>query len=257
MSADVVILVDGIRKVYKTGEVEVHALRGVTLQIKQGDFVAIMGQSGSGKSTLMNLLGCLDRPTSGRYFFEGEDVSGFNRDQLARVRNDRIGFVFQGFNLLARTSALDNVMLPLTYSRKYAGRERVVQAKKLLEKFGLSDRLDHHPSQLSGGQQQRVAIARALANDPAVLFADEPTGNLDTRTGLEILAEFQRLNREEGQTILMVTHDRDIADCALRQVVMSDGRIVADRRTAKPRNAAAELQELVVRNTHVLLEAAS
>ena len=257
MSADVVILVDGIRKVYKTGEVEVHALRGVTLQIKRGDFVAIMGQSGSGKSTLMNLLGCLDRPTSGRYFFEGEDVSGFNRDQLARVRNDRIGFVFQGFNLLARTSALDNVMLPLTYSRKYAGRERVVQAKKLLEKFGLSDRLDHHPSQLSGGQQQRVAIARALANDPAVLFADEPTGNLDTRTGLEILAEFQRLNREEGQTILMVTHDRDIADCALRQVVMSDGRIVADRRTAKPRNAAAELQELVVRNTHVLLEAAS
>lgn len=257
MPSDAVIHVDGVHKTYQTGDVEVRALRDVTLQVKRGDFVALMGQSGSGKSTLMNVLGCLDRPTSGQYFFEGEDVSRLQRDQLAQVRNERIGFVFQGFNLLARTSALDNVMLPLMYSKKFQGRDRLTRTRMLLEKFGLGERMGHHPSQLSGGQQQRVAIARSLVNDPAILLADEPTGNLDTRTGLEILAEFQRLNRDEGQTIMMVTHDREIANCCLRQVVMSDGRIVADRRTPQPRNAAAELAEFVERKTHVMLEAAS
>ncbi|MBX9655464.1 ABC transporter ATP-binding protein [bacterium] len=256
-SSDVVIQVDNVRKVYQSGEIEVEALRGVNLQIKRGDFLAIMGTSGSGKSTLMNLLGCLDRPTSGHYYFAGDDVSNFNRDQLARIRGERIGFVFQGFNLLTRTSAIDNVMLPLVYSQKYKPKERRERAKKLLTKFGLGDRLDHHPNQLSGGQQQRVAIARSLINEPEVLLADEPTGNLDTRTGLEILAEFQRLNREDGQTIIMVTHDRDIANCCSRQVIMTDGQVVGDRRTTQPRDAAAELAAYLKSGRHLLLEAAS
>ncbi|MBY0586430.1 ABC transporter ATP-binding protein [bacterium] len=251
------IQLDAVRKVYRSGEIEVEALRGINLVIKRGDFIAIMGASGSGKSTLMNLLGCLDRPTSGKYMFAGDDVSTLSRDALASVRGERIGFIFQGFNLLSRTSALDNVMLPLTYSRKFSSRQRREKAMQLLTKFGLGERYDHHPNQLSGGQQQRVAIARSLINDPDVLLADEPTGNLDTRTGLEILAEFQRLNRDEGQTIIMVTHDREIANCCSRQVVISDGEVVADRRTTQPRDAAEELVRYLAGNRHMVMEAAS
>lgn len=253
----VVLEVQDLKKVYQTGEVTVNALNGVNLKIYEGDFVALMGQSGSGKSTLMNLLGCLDRPTSGKYFFEGKDVSNLSRDALAEIRNLKIGFVFQGFNLLSRTSAIDNVQLPLMYSAKVGKRERYRRAKMLLERVGLGQRLDHHPNQLSGGQQQRVAIARALVNEPAILLADEPTGNLDSKTGLEILAEFQRLNAEEGQTIVMVTHDQNIANCCLRQIIMQDGQIISDRPTAHPRDAAAELRELSLRRAHVPLEVAS
>ncbi|MGL4465587.1 MAG: ABC transporter ATP-binding protein, partial [Planctomycetia bacterium] len=222
----------------------VHALNGVDLEILDGDFVALMGSSGSGKSTLMNMLGCLDRPTSGRYLFDGDDVSKYTPHRLAEHRNRRIGFVFQGFNLLRRTSALENVELPLMYSGGVSARERRSRAKALLEKFGLGERTGHWPNQLSGGQQQRVAIARALVNNPTVLLADEPTGNLDSKTGLEILAEFQRLNAQEGQTIIMVTHDREIANCCRRQIVMQDGRITSDRPTPLPRDAAGELAAL-------------
>ncbi|HVJ79522.1 MAG TPA: ABC transporter ATP-binding protein, partial [Planctomycetia bacterium] len=203
MATDV-IRVENVRKVFKTGDLEVEALKGVDLVVRDGEFVALMGASGSGKSTLMNLLGCLDRPTDGKYLFCGEDVGRFSRDKLAVIRGRRIGFVFQGFNLLKRTSALENVELPLTYATGVSNRERRERATRLLEKFGLGDRLNHHPNQLSGGQQQRVAIARSLVNRPDVLLADEPTGNLDSKTGLEILAEFQRLNSDEGQTIVMV-----------------------------------------------------
>lgn len=257
MSKRVVLEVEDLHKVYVTGDVKVRALNGVDLKIYEGDFVALMGQSGSGKSTLMNLLGCLDRPSSGKYYFEGKDVSNLSRDALAEIRNLKIGFVFQGFNLLSRTSAIDNVQLPLMYSAKVGARERYRRAKALLERVGLGERIDHHPNQLSGGQQQRVAIARALVNEPAILLADEPTGNLDSKTGLEILAEFQRLNAEENQTIVMVTHDRDIANCCLRQIVMQDGQVVSDRPTANPRDAAAELQDLLVHRAHLPLEAAS
>jgi len=240
-----VIHVERVRKVYKSGELEVEALRGVDLEIRDGEFVALMGASGSGKSTLMNLLGCLDRPPAARYLFCGQDISTFSRDELAAIRNDRLGFVFQGFNLLKRTTAFENVELPLLYSKKVSPRERRKRALALLDKFGLADRAEHMPNQLSGGQQQRVAIARALVNRPEVLLADEPTGNLDSRTGLEILAEFQRLNEEEGQTILMVTHDQEIADCCKRQIVMRDGRIVNDHPTATPRSAAEELKAML------------
>jgi putative ABC transport system ATP-binding protein len=233
-----------LHKVYDTGGVRVHALCGIDLEILDGDFVALMGASGSGKSTLMNLLGCLDRPTSGSYFFGGRDVSRLDRDELARIRNEKIGFVFQGFNLLPRATALENVMLPMLYAHRCSARERYRRAKAQLEKVGLGDRLDHHPNQLSGGQQQRVAIARALVNDPAILLADEPTGNLDSKTGLEILAEFQRLNEREHQTIVMVTHDATIANCARRQIVMQDGLIVSDRPTRRRRDAAGELAHL-------------
>jgi putative ABC transport system ATP-binding protein len=243
--SDVVIQVEVVRKVYQTGEHRVEALRGVDLTIRHGEFVALMGASGSGKSTLMNLLGCLDRPTSGRYLFCGRDVTTLSRDDLAALRNDQLGFVFQGFNLLKRTTALENVELPLVYSTKVSPRERKRRAGMLLDKFGLGDRKEHFPNQLSGGQQQRVAIARALVNRPEVLLADEPTGNLDSRTGLEILAEFQRLNEEEGQTILMVTHDQEIADCCKRQIVMRDGRIISDHPTTHRRNAAVELDAML------------
>lgn len=239
-----VIRVADARKTYQTGELCVAALAGIDLEIFDGEFIALMGASGSGKSTLMNLLGCLDRPTSGEYYFEEQDVSRLARDELAALRNERIGFVFQGFNLLARTSAVENVELPLIYSRRVSARERRERAMRLLTMVGLAQRIHHLPSQLSGGQQQRVAIARALINRPAILLADEPTGNLDSRTGLEILAEFQRLNLEERQTILMVTHDRDIANCCRRQIVMQDGRIVSDRATPRVRDAAVELANL-------------
>jgi ABC-type lipoprotein export system ATPase subunit len=217
-----------VRKVYDLGEVQVEALKGTTLSIEQGESVALIGPSGSGKSTLMNTLGCLDRPTSGSYRLAGEEVVSMSRDERARIRNQRIGFVFQNFNLLARTSALENVELPLLYARGISARERHRRATELLQRVGLGDRLDHHPSQLSGGQQQRVAVARALVNEPSILLADEPTGNLDTRTSKEIIQLFRDLNEQSGITLILVTHDQGVARSARRSVVLRDGEIVAD-----------------------------
>lgn len=217
-----------VSKTYNLGEVQVLALRETNADIEQGEFVALIGPSGSGKSTLMNTLGCLDRPTSGTYHLAGEEVAGMSRDERARIRNQRIGFVFQNFNLLARTSALENVELPLLYSKRISSRERHERAKEKLALVGLADRLDHFPSQLSGGQQQRVAIARALVNSPAILMGDEPTGNLDTRTSREIIALFRNLNEKEGLTVILVTHDQDVARHAKRTIVLRDGRIVSD-----------------------------
>jgi putative ABC transport system ATP-binding protein len=217
-----------VTKTYRMGTVEVHALRGVSLDIEPGEFVAIMGASGSGKSTLMNLLGCLDRPTSGRYLLDGKELSRLGRDELAEIRNRLLGFVFQSFNLLARTSAVENVELPLLYAG-VPTRERVRRAVTALERVGLGDRTEHHPSQLSGGQQQRVAIARALVADPRLILADEPTGNLDSRTSIEIMALFQELGRS-GITVVLVTHEGDIAQYASRVIVVKDGRIISDRR---------------------------
>jgi putative ABC transport system ATP-binding protein len=214
-------------KVYGEGENAVEALRGVTLEIREGELVAVMGASGSGKSTLMNILGCLDHPTSGRYELAGEDVSRFSRDQLAEIRNRRIGFVFQNFNLLSRTSALENVELPLLYSVVRGG-DIAQRARQALARVGLADRAHSKPNQLSGGQQQRVAIARALVNRPALLLADEPTGNLDTVTSFEVMQVLQELNRE-GMTIVLITHESDIAHCARRMIVLRDGRVVEDR----------------------------
>ena len=214
-----------IAKIYHVGEMDVPALRDVSLDIDRGDFVAIMGASGSGKSTLLNLLGCLDRPTGGSYMLDGVEVSRMNSDELAKVRNSRIGFVFQSFNLLTRTSALENVELPLFYGKPMRGAEKRAKAMTLLGRLGLADRLHHHPSQLSGGQQQRVAIARALVNDPPLILADEPTGNLDSRSSTEIMDLFRELNRG-GITIVMVTHEQDIAAAARRTIVMKDGAIL-------------------------------
>lgn len=222
-----IITLDQVEKIYDTGAFKVPALRGVSLRIAAGEFVAIMGASGSGKSTLMNLIGCLDRPTSGRYWFHGQDVSRLSRKELAQVRNHKIGFVFQGFNLLKRHTALENVAMPLLYAGVSAHRRRKL-AMEMLRLVGLADRAHHLPNQLSGGQQQRAAIARALVNQPQVLLADEPTGNLDSRTGVEILREFQRLHQERGQTIVMVTHDASIATYAARLVTMRDGLIEHD-----------------------------
>jgi putative ABC transport system ATP-binding protein len=235
----IVIALDDIRKVYDTGKVKVEALRGVSLTILEGEFVAIVGASGSGKSTLMNILGCLDHPTSGTYRFADQDVSRLDRVALAHIRNQRLGFVFQGFNLLKRQSAVENVELPLIYSG-VGLRERRQRALKMLARVGLSDRADHMPNELSGGQQQRVAIARALVNEPSILLADEPTGNLDSKTGEEILAEFQRLNREHGQTIILVTHDPHVAGCALRTVTVHDGLIQSDVSNLPPDPAHRE-----------------
>jgi putative ABC transport system ATP-binding protein len=241
-NGSLVRLVD-VHKIYRTGEMEVPAVRGVSLEIKQGEFVALMGSSGSGKSTLMNILGCLDRPSSGAYFLDDADVSRLTRDQLAEIRNRKLGFVFQSFNLLARTSARENAELPLIYSANHLSHTELREkADRVLAWVGLAGREDHFPSQLSGGQQQRVAIARALINDPEVLLADEPTGNLDSRTSIEIMAIFQQLN-ERGITIIMVTHEPDIAAYAQRNVVMRDGLIVEDRLVPKPTNAATQLQE--------------
>lgn len=225
---DSLIRVQELVKVYTLGEVEVSALRGVTLSIERGEFVAIMGASGSGKSTFMNILGYLDRPTSGQYLLEGINGEHLSRDELAEIRNRKIGFVFQGFNLLSRTSALENVELPLMYGGASPSRRKEM-AQKALSAVGLEGRSHHHPSQLSGGEQQRVAIARALVNQPSILLADEPTGNLDTKTSEEIMGIFQRLNQEMGITIMMITHEPDIASFSKRVILFRDGRIVDDR----------------------------
>jgi len=234
-------LVD-VHKTYRTGEMEVPAVRGVSLEIKRGEFVALMGASGSGKSTLMNILGCLDRPTAGHYILDGADVSGLDRDRLADIRNGKIGFVFQNFNLLPRTSARENVELPLVYSsQRLTHSELREKADRVLASVGLAGREDHYPSQLSGGQQQRVAIARALINQPEVLLADEPTGNLDSRTSVEIMVIFQQLN-EGGITVIMVTHELDIAAYAKRNVMMRDGVILDDHLVSQRSDAASQLQ---------------
>lgn len=229
-----------ISKTFSLGEVKVHALDRVSLSICRGEFVAIMGSSGSGKSTLMNILGCLDTPTSGSYSFEGVTVEGLNRRQLADLRNTKIGFVFQGFNLLARTTALENVELPLLYDRHRTTANPRQSSIAALERVGLGSRLDHEPNQLSGGQQQRVAIARALVTRPALIFADEPTGNLDSRTTLEVMALFQELN-SEGLTIVMVTHEAEVARYARRLVELRDGRLLRDEAILNPQNAATDL----------------
>jgi putative ABC transport system ATP-binding protein len=241
-----VIAVSDLVKTYVIGEVEVRALRGLTLEVQRGEFVAVTGPSGSGKSTLMHILGCLDRPTSGRYVLDGQDVSRLSKDQLAEVRNRSIGFVFQGFNLLPRTTALDNVELPLLYGAgsKMRTSERRKAAMEALASVGLGQRADHHPNQLSGGQQQRVAIARALITRPSILLADEPTGNLDTRTSVEVMGIFQRLNRERGITVLLITHERDIAEYGTRIIACRDGLIVSDRPVAQRRDAEEELRAL-------------
>jgi putative ABC transport system ATP-binding protein len=239
-----VIQLDEVQKTYHTGEVDIRAVRGVSLRIQPGEFVAIMGASGSGKSTLMNIIGCLDRTTAGCYKLDGVDVSRLNRDQLAEIRNQKIGFIFQGFNLLARTAAVENVELPMLYRQKnISSRERRHSALKSLEIVGLAQRAGHFPSQLSGGQQQRVAIARALVNQPALLLADEPTGNLDTQTSIEIMGVFQKLNAQ-GITIMMVTHELDIAHYTKRTVVLRDGLIVSDNPVANRLNAEVELSRL-------------
>jgi putative ABC transport system ATP-binding protein len=237
-----VISVKDLVKTYDVGEVKVHALRGVTLDIEPGEFVAATGPSGSGKSTLMHILGCLDHPTSGQYLLEGRDVAQLSRNELADVRNKKIGFVFQGFNLLSRTSALDNVELPLLYTDKsLKTAERHKRAMAALTAVGLADRAHHHPNQLSGGQQQRVAIARALINQPSLILADEPTGNLDSRTSVEVMGIFQRLNAEQGITVLLITHEADIAEYATRIVSFKDGRIRDDHPVTSRREAQAEL----------------
>ena len=232
-----------VHKVYRTGEMEVPAVRGVSIEIKRGEFVALMGASGSGKSTLMNILGCLDQPTTGHYILDGADISGLDRDRLADIRNHKIGFVFQNFNLLPRTSARENVELPLVYSaQRLTHSELRERADRVLASVGLAGREDHYPSQLSGGQQQRVAIARALINQPEVLLADEPTGNLDSRTSVEIMVIFQQLN-ERGITVIMVTHEPDIAAYAKRNVMMRDGVILDDHLVSQRSDAASQLKQ--------------
>jgi putative ABC transport system ATP-binding protein len=239
-----VVKLEAIHKIYDSGEVKVHAVRGVSIEIQKGEFVALMGASGSGKSTLMNLLGCLDRPTDGRYLLDGTDVSHLDRNALADIRNQKLGFVFQGYNLLARTTALENVELPMLYSQQRFSRQEMRQrAEHCLEIVGLANRADHFPSQLSGGQQQRVAIARGLVNQPQVLLADEPTGNLDSQTSIEVMGVFQKLN-DEGITILMVTHELDIAHFCKRNLILRDGQLVSDIQVVDRSIADVSLGEL-------------
>jgi putative ABC transport system ATP-binding protein len=240
-----VIEIQDLVKDYRVGEMVVHVLKGISFEIERGDFVSIMGPSGSGKSTLMNILGCLDKPTSGAYTLDGISVGNLNRDQLAEIRNNKIGFVFQQFNLLARTSAAENVELPMMYTDAPA-RERHERAMKALLAVGLAGREEHQPSQLSGGQQQRVAIARSLVNDPSIILADEPTGALDSRTSIEIMAIFQRLNREKGITMIVVTHDPDVATYSNRSIHFKDGKLRLDERLAHPRDAHQDLEQLPV-----------
>lgn len=248
-----VVQINDLHRVYDSGEVKVHALRGVSLELRRGEFLAVMGASGSGKSTLMNTLGCLDRPTSGSYLLDGVDVLKLDRNALADLRNEKLGFVFQGFNLLSRTTALENVELPMLYG-KHRGTSKQLRDRALhvLEIVGLTNRADHFPSQLSGGQQQRVAIARALVNQPQVLLADEPTGNLDSRTSVEVMGVFQKLN-DQGITIVMVTHELDIARFCKRNVIMRDGRIVSDLQVGDRSFADVELQKLDAAETHAKL----
>jgi len=239
-----VIKLDAIEKTYHTGEVDVHAVRGISLEIGDGEFVAIMGSSGSGKSTLMNMIGALDRPTGGHYWLDGVDVASLDRDALAELRNEKIGFVFQGFNLLSRTTALENVEMPMLYNRRrLRAEEQYDRAFHSLELVGLADRAGHHPNQLSGGQQQRVAIARALVNRPTLLLADEPTGNLDTQTSIEIMGVFQKLN-DQGISIIMVTHELDVARFTKRMIILRDGRVVTDQAVSNRAIAESALQQL-------------
>ena len=240
-----VIELEHIHKTYTMGDVEVHALRGVSLTIREGEFVAIMGASGSGKSTTMNIIGCLDRPTKGNYVLDSEDVSEMSKDERADIRCKKIGFVFQGFNLLSRTSALENVELPMLYLGVDAA-QRHQRAMEALAAVGLAGREQNHPNQLSGGQQQRVAVARSLVNSPALILADEPTGNLDSRTSVEVMEIFQRLNREMGITLVLVTHEPDIAEYAKRVVVFKDGRIKSDNPIKQQRDAAEELKNMPI-----------
>jgi putative ABC transport system ATP-binding protein len=232
-----VIEIQNVKKIYQMGDVQVPALNGVSLNVEKGEMVAIIGPSGSGKSTLMNIIGCLDTPTSGSYILDGVDVSKMTDDEQALIRNKKIGFVFQQFNLLPRTPALDQVELPMVYA---GASDRKARARQALEAVGLGDRLHHRPTELSGGQQQRVAIARALVNNPSILLADEPTGNLDSKAGREVMAIFQRLNRERGITVILVTHEPSIAAHMHRIVRIRDGMIVGDEKVAKPRDATAE-----------------
>lgn len=225
MAAKNIIELQEVHKLYQMGEGQVHALRGISFSIGEGDFVALMGASGSGKSTLLSILGCLDRPTKGRYLLDGVDVARLSKDELAQLRNKKIGFIFQSFNLLSRTSALENVELPLIYS-DISARERRRRAEEALASVGLAPRKSHHPSQLSGGEQQRVAVARALVNNPVLLLADEPTGNLDSKTGIEIMEMFRKLNQEQGRTIVLVTHEHHIGQYALKRIIFKDGVIL-------------------------------
>ena len=245
MGCEPLIVVRDLRKIYQSEALEVRALDGVSLEVTAGEFVSITGPSGSGKSTFLHVLGCLSHPTSGQYFLEGREVLALSPNELARIRNERIGFVFQGFNLLSKTTAIDNVELPMLYAALgQTNEERHQRAMAALEAVGLAGRAEHWPGQLSGGQQQRVAIARALVDNPALLLADEPTGNLDTRTSLEVMAIFQRLNTERGLTVLLVTHEPDIADCGTRTIAFQDGRIVRDEPVSPRRDAARELAAL-------------
>ena len=248
-----VVQLKDIQKVYDSGEVKVHAVRGVTIDLHRGEFMAVMGASGSGKSTLMNTLGCLDRPSSGVYLLDGIDVSKLSRNELADLRNEKLGFVFQGFNLLSRTTALENVELPMLYGKQRGSRKEMRErALHALNIVGLSQRADHFPSQLSGGQQQRVAIARALVNEPQVLLADEPTGNLDSKTSVELMGVFQKLN-DEGITIVMVTHELDIAQYCKRNLIMRDGRVVSDLQVENRSIASVEIQRIVAAETNAKL----
>lgn len=240
-----IIKIKGLRKDYQVGEVTVRALRGVDLSIGNGEFVAIMGASGSGKSTMLNILGCLDKPSSGDYFLDGVEINTLSKDALAKLRNMKLGFVFQSYNLLARTTALENVELPLFYNGKIKTRDRKERAVNALESVGLADRMHHMPNQLSGGQQQRVAIARSLVNDPVLILADEPTGNLDTRTSFEIMELFQNLN-EAGRTIVYVTHETDIARFATRNVIFRDGRIQRESMVSERLSAREMIEKLPV-----------
>jgi putative ABC transport system ATP-binding protein len=242
-----IIEINSLKKDYHVGEVTVHALRGVDLKIEEGEFVAIMGVSGSGKSTMLNILGCLDKPTSGNYMLDRVNIKTLNKDELAKLRNQKLGFVFQSYNLLARTTALENVELPLFYNPKIRAKERKESALRALEAVGLSDRMHHMPNQLSGGQQQRVAIARSLVNNPVLILADEPTGNLDTRTSFEIMELFQSLN-EQGRTIVFVTHETDIARFATRNIIFRDGKIQRENIVTDRLNATEMLKLMPVEN---------